>query len=164
MKSVATARGDVNAQRSLAMGIGKLPVLFAEFSFCTPCATPLTYTFNLTGHCGRAIEYGALVYGFKSPHSEGHDCDGQIGSPSKAFCVTRSAKKRRDRLTASVTLSENRLLALVHWRRFLKCCEQLFRAVGHRHSIVEDNVLSCYVLAVQIPVRTIVRSQRGTCQ
>jgi hypothetical protein len=40
------------------------------------------------------------------------------------------------------------LLALVLRRSFLKCCEQFFRAVGHRHSILEDNVLSWYVLTV----------------
>ena len=59
--------------------------------------------------------------------------------------------------------AENRLLALVLWRSFLKRCEQLFRAVGRRHSILEDNVLSWYVLAVQVLVRAVVRSQRGTC-
>ena len=54
-------------------------------AFCTPCAPPLTYTFNLSGHRGRAIESGAVAYVFKSTHSERHDSGSGIGSRSKAF-------------------------------------------------------------------------------
>src|SRR5215813_469545 len=62
--------------------------------------------------------------------------------------VSAASRLRAAEGTSIIGCTMPDLLALVLWRSFLKCCEQLFRAVGRGHSILEDNVLSWYVLTV----------------
>ena len=40
----------------------------AEFSFCTPSAPPLTYTFKLTGHLASSAAFSSRQLGILYPH------------------------------------------------------------------------------------------------
>jgi hypothetical protein len=67
------------------------------------------------------------------------------------------------RLTGTSAKGEADLvLTLVHWGGFLQCREKLLGAIWNGFSLIEDDILSAYILAIEVLVRTIVTAESGT--